>query len=80
MRYAITLWGKENGYNVIHNGGGRTNSEEDSLYKFKKQFAQNTKFDFYIGKNIWNQDIYKKLCDYKKVDINEEFFPAYRKG
>lgn len=79
LRYAVTLWGKKNGYEIIHHGGGRSNSEEDSLYSFKKQFAKNTKFDFYIGKNVWNQDIYKKLCDYKNVDINEEFFPAYRK-
>lgn len=79
LRYAITKWGKEHGYEMIHHGGGRSSSEEDNLYKFKKQFAKNTKFDFYLGKKIWNQDIYDKLC--KKVNISkeEEFFPAYRK-
>lgn len=79
LRYAVTLWGKENGYEVIHHGGGRSNSEEDSLYKFKKQFAQHTKFEFYIGKKIWNQEIYEELCKAKKVEENETFFPAYRK-
>lgn len=79
LRYAITLWGKDNGYEIIHHGGGRSNSEEDSLYKFKKQFAKNTEFDFYIGKKIWNQEIYNKLCDIKKIDREEEYFPAYRK-
>ena len=78
LRYAVTLWGKENGYEIIHHGGGRSNSEEDSLYKFKKQFGINTQFDFYIGKKIWNKEIYDKLCEIKKVDENEEFFPAYR--
>ncbi len=79
LRYAITIWGKENGYEIVHNGGGRSNSEEDSLYKFKKQFAQNTEFDFYIGKKIWNEEVYNRLCEYKKIDKSVDFFPAYRK-
>lgn len=79
LRYAVTLWGKENDYKLIHHGGGRSNSEEDSLYKFKKQFAKNTEFDFYIGKKIWNGEIYNKLCEIKNVGKNEEYFPAYRR-
>lgn len=79
LRYAITLWGKENGYEIIHNGGGRSNAEDDSLYLFKKQFGVNTQFDFYIGKKIWNQEIYDKLCNHKKIGKDEEFFPAYRR-
>ena len=79
LRYAVTLWGKEKGYELIHHGGGKSNSQEDSLYKFKKGFAQNTEFEFYIGKKIWNQEIYEQLCEIKKVDSKSEFFPAYRK-
>lgn len=79
LRYGVTLWGKENGYELIHHGGGRSNSEEDSLFKFKKQFAKNTEFDFFVGKKVWNQEIYDKLCEIKKVDNKEEYFPAYRK-
>lgn len=79
LRYAVTLWGKENGYKLIHHGGGRSNSEEDTLYKFKKGFAQNTEFNFYIGKKVWNEKIYNKLCETKKVDTSIDFFPAYRK-
>lgn len=80
LRYAITLWGKENGYKMIHHGGGRSNSKEDSLYLFKKQFANNTEFDFYIGKKVWNKEIYEKMCEIKNVGENDEFFPAYRKN
>lgn len=79
LRYAVTLWGKKNGYNLIHHGGGRSNSEEDSLYRFKKQFAKNTEFDFYIGKKIWNEEVYEKLCKFTHVKKEEDFFPAYRK-
>lgn len=80
LRYAVTIWGKENGYNVIHHGGGRTSSEEDALYKFKEQFARKTKFDFYLGKKIFNQKIYDKLCESTNTDKNEDYFPAYRKN
>lgn len=79
LRYAVTVWGKENGYKLIHHGGGRSNSEEDSLYLFKKNFAKLYDTDFYIGKKIWNEELYNKLCEIKNVDPNESFFPAYRK-
>ena len=79
LRYAITLWGIEKGYSMIHHGGGRSNAEDDALYLFKRNFAKEYDVDFYIGKKIWNKDIYDKLCDYKNIDKNEEFFPAYRK-
>lgn len=79
LRYALTLWGKEKGYEIIHHGGGRSNSPEDSLYKFKKLFAKNTEFDFYVGKKVWNDEIFNLLCESKNVDKNIDFFPPYRK-
>ncbi len=78
LRYAVTLWGIENGYDLIHNGGGRTADPEDSLYQFKKQFGQVTSFDFYIGKKIWDQEIYDKLCMETRQDDRNGYFPAYR--
>jgi serine/alanine adding enzyme len=80
LRYAITSWGKENGYKLIHHGGGTTNSETDSLYQFKKQFGKNTEFKFYVGRKIWNEEIYNKLCKLKGVNKEDVFFPAYRKS
>lgn len=77
LRFAATRWAKEHGYCWIHHGGGRSNSEEDSLYQFKKQFGNNTTFDFYIGKKIWNEDAYWELCSKNGV-TDTEFFPAYR--
>ena len=79
LRYAVTLWGIENGYKTIHHGGGRSNDENDTLYLFKKNFAKLYDVDFYIGKKIWNQEIYNKLCKIKGVSEKESFFPAYRK-
>lgn len=79
LKYGTALWGKEHGYNYIHYGGGTSTSLEDPLYMFKSKFAKNTKFEFWIGKKIWNEEIYNKLCSLKNISINEEFFPAYRK-
>lgn len=79
LRYAITKWGKENGYKLIHHGGGRSNSEEDALYRFKKQFAKHTSFDFYVGRKIWLPELYQRLCEAVQTDTQSDFFPAYRK-
>ncbi|TYS59863.1 peptidoglycan bridge formation glycyltransferase FemA/FemB family protein [Sutcliffiella horikoshii] len=78
LRYAVTIWGKENGYEMIHHGGGRSNAENDGLFKFKKGFAKNTEFDFFIGKKIWNEKIYNELCKEIGVNNDAQFFPAYR--
>lgn len=78
LRYAVTKWGKENGYDLIHHGGGRTNDPEDSLYQFKKRFGKNTDFKFHVGKKIWNKKIYEKLCEMNNIGKEIDFFPAYR--
>ncbi len=43
-------------------GGGRTKSEEDTLYKFKKSFSKKT-IPYYIGGIVFNKKEYKKLTD-----------------
>lgn len=78
LRYALTCWGKENGFEMIHHGGGRTNAEDDSLFLFKKQFAKNTKFDFYVGRKIWMPDKYSEICANNGISENTAYFPAYR--
>lgn len=78
IKYAITEWGKNNDYHLIHHGGGISENREDNLFKFKKKFGKNTEFEFYTGKKVWNQDLYDELCNMHEVDKNTEFFPAYR--
>lgn len=78
LRYAAAVWGKENGYEWIHHGGGKSADLEDSLYLFKKKFAANTAFDFYIGKKIWDPDVYDALCNLRTTAPNPGFFPQYR--
>lgn len=80
LKYGTAIWAKEKGYNYIHYGGGTSSDLDNPLYMFKCKFAQNTKMEFWIGKKIWNEQIYKELCDNVGIPYDEEFFPAYRKG
>ncbi len=66
------------GYKKFHLGGGY-GGDNSPLLEFKKSFNRNGELNFYIGKKVWNQEIYDKLCVIKNVDKNETFFPAYRK-
>lgn len=73
LRYAVVKWSLDHGIKYIHHGGGRTSAQDDSLYKFKKQFGQNTDFDFYIGEKIWNASMYEEVCRQKlaKERVND---------
>lgn len=78
IKYATAIWAKDNNMGLIHYGGGTTNSEHDPLYQFKKKFTRNTEFSFSVGKKIWNNEVYEKLCRYAGVEKNTDFFPSYR--
>ncbi|WP_407946503.1 peptidoglycan bridge formation glycyltransferase FemA/FemB family protein [Planococcus antarcticus] len=78
MTYAIALWAKQQGVELIHSGGGLTTASDDSLYLFKKKFGRNTEFDYYTGYKIWNEEIYQQLAELSKARPAKEFFPAYR--
>lgn len=43
----------------FHLGGGRSAAPDDNLLKFKSNFSKN-RLPFYIGKNIYNQDVYNE--------------------
>ncbi|MDN7244593.1 GNAT family N-acetyltransferase [Planococcus shenhongbingii] len=78
LQYALVVWGKENGYHLIHDGGGRTSDPQDKLFLFKKQFGKNTIFDYFVGHKIWNKEIYEELCKATIASEETDFFPAYR--
>lgn len=78
LKYALALYGHEKGYEVIHYGGGSSRSADNGLYKFKREFGKNTEFDFYIAKKVWNEGVYRRICEAVGADLKSEFFPAYR--
>lgn len=78
IKYATAVWAKENDIELIHYGGGITNSEDDSLYLYKRKFTKSTEFKYYIGKKVWNKDIYDKLCVVLEAKDQSDYFPLYR--
>jgi len=52
--------GASRGLDVLHLGGGRSNSANDSLLKFKQKMG-NMSNEFFIGKRVHNSDFYAHL-------------------
>lgn len=80
LKYGITKWGKEKGYKIIHHGGGRTNLADDPLLLFKRKFGS-LEYNFFIGKKIWNHEVYDILVQKNNKTSSEQsstYFPAYR--
>jgi len=80
LKYAGVLWGKKHGFRLIYYGGGLSNDPNDSLFFFKKKFAQNTEFEFYVAKRVRMKDVYAQLCRFRDIQEEGGFFPAYRAG
>ncbi|TWT07094.1 GNAT family N-acetyltransferase [Planococcus sp. CPCC 101016] len=78
LQYALVLWGKEQGKQLIHHGGGRTGEPDDKLYLFKKKFGRNEEFEYFNGRKIWNPEVYGRLCQVVAAPMDTDQFPAYR--
>lgn len=84
LLYEAALWGHEMGFKSFHLGGG-LGSGEDNLYKFKKSFNRDCKCQFSIGKEIFNNEMYLQLVNWREqhgmdFDKTSSFFPVYRQG
>lgn len=81
IKYEIIKWAYNKGLKNFILGGGYGN-EDDGIFHYKKSFAPNGIVDFYIGKQIFNNRIYKKLVKIRKeaknIKIDSKFFPLYR--
>lgn len=81
--YEVAMWGKDNNYKYFNLGGG-VGGKEDSLFRFKKSFSENTA-SFYTGRKIINKDRYeylknKWLNEYNYSSTEDiDYFPIYRK-
>ena len=81
LLYSAACWGTENGYTTFHLGGGVR--VEDSLLSFKKSFNKKGLIDFYIGRNVFCEEIYKELLDIRitehlDFDPNNNYLIQYR--
>lgn len=79
LKYEIIKWAYHKGIKNFVLGGGY-GGEDDGIYRYKKSFAPNGIYDFYIGKTIFDTKIYDKLVNMRKKqgDVNENYFPLYR--
>ncbi|CAM5185053.1 hypothetical protein UACE39S_01444 [Ureibacillus acetophenoni] len=80
LKYEIIKWAKNKGLKRFILGGGY--GADDGIFNYKKGFAPNGIFDFYIGKKIFNKEKYNYLVQLRNMDKNfdekSKFFPLYR--
>lgn len=78
LLFKAAEYGCSKGFKRFHLGGGTTNSEEDSLFKFKKSFSHN-KSEFFTGKRIHNKIKYDYFMNEwkKKTGLEPRIFLQY---
>lgn len=60
LRHSVILDFLNKKWESIHFGGGRSADENDSLYRFKKQFSKQVA-QFHIGRFVADNDLYQKI-------------------
>lgn len=76
LLYKAALWGCANGYRTLYLGGG-VGLGEDNLFKFKRAFYKGELNRFWIGKKVFLNECYEKLCRISSSS-SSSFFPQYR--
>lgn len=78
---AMIEFSKSCGSKLLHLGGGY--QENDSLFKFKTSFTNNNNYNYFLGKNILNEKIYKELSQIAAKNLSpisdSSYFPLYRR-
>lgn len=67
----LSLWAEEKSFEYLNFGGGLSLDTEDSLFKFKRNFAREIK-PFYIGKRVHNHTVYMQLQQDYVTKFGEE--------
>ena len=74
--YSLACWGRDQGYDTLHLGGG-VGGRDDSLLEFKLRFAPEGRTGVAIGKAVHDLPGYLRLTGDAAVDW-DAFFPGYR--
>jgi len=82
--YNMVLWAKnKKPCKILHLGGGFEKNPGNSLFKFKASVGKGRAL-FNIGKRIWNETVYRELCEQaveKKpqlASLRKNYFQIYR--
>lgn len=82
LKYEIIKWAIGKGLKNFVLGGGY--GSDDGIFQYKTCLAPNGIVDFYIGKKIFDEEVYQKLvdirCKEKMFDRDSSYFPVYRSG
>jgi serine/alanine adding enzyme len=73
---SLARWGRANGYEMLHLGGG-VGGRADSLLEYKLRFAPGGLVASEIGKAVHDEAAYLRLSGAGAIDW-DGFFPAYR--
>ncbi len=81
LKYEIIKWAKEKGLKNFVLGGGY--GADDGIFQYKQCLAPNGIVDFYIGRRVFNEELYEKLISMRQsedsqFDKDSSFFPVYR--
>lgn len=73
----LILWygiqkAKERGCKWFHFGGGTTSEDNDSLLLFKQNFSK-TKTEFWIGKRVYDPEVYESIVEQWKAKHPESY-------
>jgi acetyltransferase-like isoleucine patch superfamily enzyme len=71
------LLGNHLNLDFLHLGGGVSNSEEDTLFKFKSGFSNNW-YQFKTWQLVVNQERYNQLVLENNIETDGGYFPLYR--
>lgn len=77
LRHESINYALAKGISHINFGGGRTSSDDDSLFRYKKAFSDGTE-DFYIGKIITKTKVYDEICREWEKKVSPEIFEKYK--
>lgn len=86
LKYEIIKWAQEKGLKNFVLGGGY--GADDGIFQYKMNLAPHGIKDFYIGRKIFDENVYRELLsirskgnkDMEDKLIHIGFFPAYRVG
>ncbi len=79
LKFEAIKWLKERGLKTFVLGGGY--GADDGIFRYKKSLAPNGIVDFYIGRNIFDEQEYKRLVESRERNgevLDEAYFPKYR--
>ena len=85
LKFGIIKWAQENKKEVYVLGGGY--EPDDGIFRYKRSFSPRGVVSFFVGKRIFDQDMYDKLvemrCSFergsgRKWQPSDSYFPAYR--